>query len=329
MVLVLAAAGLLGDGSDPSPPRESAEGPADAEVAARLAAAAGQSVVGIVVSTPMGPRRASGVYVRNGEVVTTSYAVEGASELTVVDPDGSHRTGTVIGDDESTRLALVRVSGTGTPAKLAANGDLEVGQSILALGGSDGSGPWVATGVVASKSGWSYDGSGAKIAGMITVDAVIRPEARGGAVLDRNGHLVGLLAGATADETGSLVTPIARVRDVAAQLAETGEAAHGALGVHVVDATRTRGARVLEVVAGSAAEKAGMHNDDVVIKAQGAPIRNAADLVAAIQLHQPHDRVQIVVKRDGKARSLAVMLGTATPTTTDLREPATNVSTSG
>jgi S1-C subfamily serine protease len=326
MVLVLAAAGLLGDSSDPSPAREAADEPAETDAAARLAAAAGQSVVGIIVGTPMGPRRASGVYVRNGQVMTTSHAVEGASELTVVDPDGSHRTGTVVGNDDSTRLALVRVAGNGTPAKLAANSDLEVGQSILALGGSDGSGPWVATGVVASKSGWAYAASGEKIAGMVTVDTVIKPEARGGALLDRKGHLVGLLAGATADETGSLVTPIARVRDVAAQLAATGQAAHGALGVEVVDA-RSRGARVVDVIPGSPADTADLRADDVVVAVDEASIRNAADLVAAISLHQPHDRVQIAVKRDGRTRRVSVMLATAG--TTAPREPVTNVSTAG
>jgi S1-C subfamily serine protease len=327
MVLVLAAAGLLGDSSEPGPARDAAEGPAEPDAAARLAAAAGQSVVGIIVGTPMGPRRASGVYVRNGEIVTSAHAVEGATELTVVGADGSRRTGTVVGQDDSTRLALVRVNGGGAPAKLAASGDLKVGQWILALGGTDGTGSWVATGVVAALGGWAYDASGAKTAGMITVDTVIRPEARGGALLDRKGHVVGLLAGPTADETGGLVTPIASVRDVAAQLAEKGQAAHGALGVHVVDENHPRGARVAAVVAGGAAEQAGVSTDDIVVEVDGAPIHNAADLVTAVQLRQPNDRVQIVVMRRTKPQRMAVVLGTATSSET--REAVTNVSTSG
>jgi S1-C subfamily serine protease len=329
MVVVLAAAGLLDEGGDTAPRRAAADGPADAETdtAARLAAAAGQSVVGIIVATPMGPRRASGVYVRNGEVVTTAHAVEGAGELTVVGADGSRRPGTVVGQDESTRLALVRVDGDGPPAKLAANAELEVGQWILALGGTDGTGSWVAEGVVAALGGFAYDGSGKKTAGMITVDTVIPPEARGGALLNRQGHVVGLLAGPTADDTGGLVTRIASVRAVAAQLSEDGRAAHGALGVHVVDEDRPRGARVAAVTADSAADRAGVSTDDVVIEIDGAPVRNAADLVAAVQLRQPDDRVQIVVMRRAKPRQMAVVLGTAPAV--DAEEPMTNVSTAG
>jgi S1-C subfamily serine protease len=329
MVVVLAAAGLLEEGNDTGPRRAAADEPADAETdtAARLAAAAGQSVVGIIVGTPMGPRRASGVYVRNGEVVTTTHAVEGADELTVVGADGSRRPGTVVGRDDSTRLALVRVDGEAPAAKLAASGDLEVGQWILALGGTDGTGSWVATGVVAAMGGWSYDRSGKKTAGMITVDTVIPPEATGGALLNRQGHVVGLLAGATADETGGLVTRIANVRDVAAQLAEMGRAAHGALGVHVVDAEHRRGARVAAVTAGAAADDAGIHTDDVVVELDGAPVRNAADLVAAVQLRQPDERVQIVVMRKAKPRRMAVVLGTATED--DPEATVTNVSTAG
>jgi S1-C subfamily serine protease len=317
MVLVLAAAGLLSGSSDRD--RVSAtEAPADPDAAARLAAAAGQSVVGLLVATPAGVRRASGVCVRDGQVVTSAQAVEGASEVTVVNADGTRRTGTVVGQDESTQLALIRVDGGAEPAKLAANGNLRVGQWILALGGTDGSGPWVATGVVASMGGWTNDGSGVMTPGMITVDATTPIEARGGALLDRQGHVVGVLAGATGETTGGLATPIATVRDVATQLAEKGRAVHGALGVRAVDEDRPRGARVASVVDGGAAAKAGMVADDVVVEVDGAPIRNVADLVVAVRLRQPDDRVQVTVLRRRKPQKMSVVLGSAdTPAPSD------------
>jgi putative serine protease PepD len=312
MVLVLGAAGLLGDSGDPAPPRQAAEVTgADGDAAARLAAAAGQSVVGIIVTTPMGPRRSSGVYVRNGEIVTSAHAVEGADELTVVDADGSRRDGSVVGKDDSTRLALVRVDGDTDPAKLATGTQLKVGQWVLALGGTDGTGPWVATGVVASMGGWADDGSGSMKPGMITVDTVTPPEARGGALLDRNGHVVGVLAGATGDATAGLATPIATVRSVAAQLAEKGKAAHGALGVHAVDASHPRGARVETVSPASAADQAGLASGDVVVEVDGTRIRSVADLVVAVRRHEPGDRVQVVVERKDKSRRIAVVLGSA------------------
>lgn len=325
VVLVLAAAGLLSESSNSGRVTESALDPTDPDVAARLAAIAGPSVVGILVSTPTGARRVSGVCVRNGQVITSARAIEGATAVTVVEADGARASGTVVGQDATTQLALVRVNGGAQPAKLAANGNLRVGQWILALGGSDGTGPWVAAGVVASVGGWATNGTGAPTAGLITVDAATPPEARGGALLDHQGHVVGVLAGATSDAMGGLATPIATVRDVAAQLAENGEAAHGALGVRAVDEGHPRGARVASVVDGSAAAKAGMVTNDVVVQVDGVPVRNVADLVVAVQLRRPDDRVQVTIMRRRKARKMTVVLGAAS--TTESNDAASSVST--
>jgi S1-C subfamily serine protease len=327
MVLILAAAGVLGDEAQSGRAVQTASEPDDADAAARVAAAAGQSVVGIIAATPMGPRRASGVYVRNGEVITSVHAVEGADGLTVVEADGSRRAGSVVGVDDSTGLALVRVASGAAPAKLAASDDLKVGQWILALGGTDGSGSWVASGVVASMGGWADDGSGAMRPGMILVDARTPLEARGGALLDRRGHVVGVLAGTTGDDANGLATPIATVRDVAAQLSEKGRAAHGALGVHAVDEDQPRGARVASVAAGSAAAEAGVAAGDVIVEVDGAPIRSVADLVVAVRLRQPADRVPVVLVRQAKQRRMTVVLGTASAQ--QGQAPATTVSTSG
>jgi serine protease Do len=316
MVLVLAAAGVLSEQSDSSRLQASTVDPADPDAAAGLAAVASRSVVGILVSTPLGVRRVSGVCVRNGQVITTARAVEGSIAVTVVEADGARASGTVVGQDPTTQLALVRVRGGAEPAKLAADGNLRVGQWILALGGSDGSGPWVAAGVVASVGGWAASDTGAPTAGLITVDAATPPEASGGALLDRQGHVVGVLAGATSDDMGGLATPIATVRDVAAQLAEKGAATHGALGVSAVDEDHPRGARIATVVDGSAAAEAGMVADDVVVSVDGAPIRNVADLVVAVRLRRPDDRVQVTIMRRRRHRKMTVVLGTAPPTET-------------
>ncbi|MGZ7018731.1 MAG: S1C family serine protease [Acidimicrobiia bacterium] len=325
MVVVLAIAGLLGDSTSSSTDSRAVDQPNEPDSAARVAAIANHSVVGILASTPLGIRRISGVCVRTGQVITSAAAIQGATALTVVGADGARRTGTLVGQDPTTRLALVRVDGGPDPAKLAANGDLQVGQWILALGGTNGSGPWVATGVVAALGGWAEDGSGSTTAGMITVDAVMPPEAQGGALLDRNGHVVGILAGATKDEMGGLATPIATVRDVAAQLAETGKALHGALGIRTSDQATPRGARVVSVLEGSAAAAAGLAAEDVVVKVDDETIHNAADLVVAVRLRQPDDRVQITILRRQHPKRVMVTLGSAE--TTSSTQPATAVST--
>jgi putative serine protease PepD len=314
MVAVLAVAGLIGD--SPSSSSEAAPAPRSSEpdAASRLAAIANPSVVGILATTATGVRKISGVCVRNGQVITSAAAVAAATEITVVAADGTRRAGTLVGQDPSTRLALIRVNGGSDPAKLAADGQLKVGQWILALGGSDGSGPWVATGVVASLGGWAENGDGTPSAGMITVDAPMPPEAQGGALLDHDGHVVGILAGATKDSMGGLATPIATVRNVAAQLAETGTAAHGALGVGAADEDHPRGARVVSVLAQGAAARAGVETGDVVVKVDEQTVRNAADLVVAVRSRRPDERVTITVLRHRDPKELSVTLGDAEST---------------
>jgi putative serine protease PepD len=156
----------------------------------------------------------------------------------------------------------------------------------------------VATGVIASLGGWAEDGSGTTNAGMITLDAVLPPEANGGALLDRNGHVVGILAGSTKDSMAALATPIATVRNVAAQLAATGKADHGSLGVRIADNDDPRGAKVLEVTAGSAAHDAGMQDGDVVVKLADEPIHSAAELVVAVRMRKPGERLGVTVTLD-------------------------------
>jgi putative serine protease PepD len=324
MVVVLAIAGLLGGSSGTTTVVRGTDNPDSSDGAARLTAAATHSVVGILAATPAGVRRISGVCLRSGEVITSALALQGATALTVVGSDGRRRAGTLVGEDASTRLALVRVDGGTDPAKLAANGDLKVGQWILALGGTDGSGPWVATGVVASMGGWADDGSGSPTAGMITVDAVMPPEARGGALLDRNGHVVGVLAGATGDQMSGLATPIATVRNVADQLAKTGKADHGALGIRTEDDARPRGARIVSVLDGSAAATAGLMVGDVVVKVEDTTVHNAADLVVAVRSRRPNERVRVTVIRKDASKQMTVLLGDADATA---NQPVAPVST--
>ncbi len=328
MVVVLAVAGLLGESTKPITVARASDQPNEPDGAARLVAIANPSVVGILVATPSGIRRVSGVCVRNGQVITSASAVAGATGITVVAAGGARHRATLIGEDPSTRLALVGIDGDTHPAKLAANSDLQVGQWILALGGTDGSGPRVATGVVAAMGGWADDGSGSPSAGMITVDAVLPPEAQGGALIDRNGHVVGILAGATKDELRGLATPIATVRNVAAQLATTGKATHGALGIRAADADHPRGARVVSVVPGSAADGAGILVNDVIVSFDGTEIESAADLVVAVQLRRPGNRIQLSLARDGKPKRMTATLGSVGSVgSVPSAEPATPVST--
>lgn len=307
VVLVLAAAGQLGRSSDPARPA-TANSDAGPDPAASVVAAARGSVVAVLAVTATGLRRASGVCVRDGQVMTSARALEGATALTVVGRNGRSRAATLLGSDSATGLALLRVGpGILDAAGIAEDGGVRVGAWVLAMGGGDGRSPWVTTGVVASMGGWVEDAAGVPRAGMITTNAATPAEADGGALLDRAGRVVGILVGA-AKGGGSLALPMATARPVAAQLASTGRVGHAVLGIRAADDDHPRGGRVTEVLPETSADRAGVRVGDVVVAIDETDVYDTADLVTAILRHTPGDRVQLTVVRRGDTRRLMVRL---------------------
>lgn len=308
MVLALAAAGVLGDGSDA--PRARPERAADADTAARLAATAGPAVVGVATATAMGPRRASGVALRDGYVLTTTAAVEGGDSIAMVGADGASHAATVIGRDDLSGLALLHVDGAVTePAPLASEDSVEVGAWVLALGAGDGM-PWVSTGVVSSLGGWTRDGTGTVRAGMISTNAPSGETAHGGALVDRSGHVVGILAGGAGGDGPLVATPISVARQVATQLAEQGWAAHGSLGLQVEDEDEPRGARIDAIEPGGPAAPSDLEPGDVIVAVAGKPVRDTAALVYEVRRRLPGASVELRVRREEETLRITVVLGT-------------------
>ena len=308
MVLVLAAAGLLGS-SDTTARVVSANRPADPDAAARITASANRSVAALVAVTPTGDLPGSGICVRDGQILTTSTALAGATTVWVVSADGDQHAATILGRDDATGLVLLRANETGLePAPMAADGSVRVGAWVLALGSSDNSSPWVTTGVVASMGGWADDGTGVAKPGLITTSASMPNGARGGALVDRDGRVVGILAGSPSGTNGGLATPVSVLRSVATQLAETGHATHGALGVRAETAS-PRGARVTEVFLGTGAAAAGLRTGDVITNLDGTPIRDTAGLVAAVRDRLPGDRVTLDLVRGRRDLQIMAPLG--------------------
>jgi serine protease Do len=216
----------------------------------------------------------------------------------------------VLGRDDATGLVLLRAASDAVrPARLAGDRSVRVGEWVVAVGRGDTSAPWAATGVVASLGGWGQDGGGTKRAGLIATSMAIPRAAEGGALMDRDGHVVGILAGAPAG--GTLAVPIDLARDVATELGRTGVAAHGRLGVRAVDSDTPRGAAITEVLAGSAAAGAGVQVGDVVVRVADVPVGDTAALVSEISRRKPDDKVDVHVRRAGKALTVRVRLDRA------------------
>jgi S1-C subfamily serine protease len=315
---LLAVSGTL-DASSGSPR------PDRAAVPLELATRAEPSVVGLTVSTITGTpstgtpntstHRASGVCVGPGFVLTSSDAVEGATAVAVTTAAGRSHPATVVGRDPETDLALVKVD---TPelrvAEQRAKGSLLVGDSVVALGMGGDSRHWVTAGVVSSLGGLVTTGAGPKRAGLITTDTVVGADAPGGALLDRDGRLVGILTAEAGSQLG-IAVPIEVVRDVADQLRASGRATHGWLGVGGTDASDRSGGgiRVTDVVNGSPAAHAGLVRGDIITRLDGAAVPDMVDLLAGVRRRHPGDRLELDVIRDRAVHHLEVTLASTAP----------------
>lgn len=301
----------------------------NAELVARVVAQAGPSIVGVTLTTMAGTRRASGVAIGDGRILTSSDVVDGVGTLTVTTVDGRSAPARVAGTDPATDLALVRVDALALPAARFGSADsLQVGRQVIAVGvGLDQH--WVSTGVISSLDGLVEVGPGRMLAEMVQTDNSITPEAGGGALVDQSGIVVGILV-SVRGTSGGLATPANVASDVADQLTTTGRAQHGWLGVVGEDHDgHPDGVLVTGTEPGSPAARAGLVAGMVITDVDGRPIDSMAELMAAVRPRRPGDTVDLAYAQGSHLGSYDVTLGpwtdapqAATPTTSGAAETA-------
>ena len=262
----------------------------------------------------------------DGEMVTNAHVVGDAKTVHVrLNGESEPREAAVVASDPSRDLALLRVDTTGlSAATFAAPDDIRLGDEVLAIGYAldlDGD-PTVTLGIVSSLGRTLNTESGA-LKGLIQTDAAVSSGNSGGPLVNAAGHVVGITTlvsstglGSTANGLGfaisaaELLPEIDRLRDAA-----NGQTpASGYLGVQLdrrIDGGS--GALVSEVVAGSAAEKAGIEVGDVVTAVDGEPITGQAGLIATIRNLAPGDKATVSLVRDGEPLEVSVVLGERPP----------------
>jgi S1-C subfamily serine protease len=320
-VLVLAAVGAFD-----TEPREAARA-TSLPVSTDAAAIATQVAPGIAaIATTAGTgteRRGSGIVVGPHELLTTSAVVDaaaGAGTVTVSVTPGHRHSATVRASDPVTGLVLLRVEGMRMqPAALGAPRDVRAGDWVVAVGRTAMSSPWVTSGVVTATHGWTQDPDGVSHPGLINTSTAVSEEARGGALVDGRGHIVGILAMTGSGAPRAAAMPADMAGEVAAQLTETGKATHGALGVRARDASP--GPAVTEIVDGSSAARAGLRVDDRIVALDDTATPDTSTLVYELRRRQAGTRTRVTVQR-GKHR-------VAVTATLDDAETATTTTSGG
>jgi putative serine protease PepD len=291
------------------------EGSSDEPVAA-VAAAVSPAVVQLESSTGLGT---GFVYDESGLILTAHHVVEGAEEVQVRFADGSRLTGQVLGGDPSTDVAVVKVEPDEdlAVATLATGVDVTVGQLAIAIGSPFGLDQTVTSGIV-SAVGRSSETPGGVIPAIQT-DAPINSGNSGGALVDRQGRIIGIndsIITGGGESNGNLGIGFAIPIDIAKLVADrivAGESTEaGYLGVEGAEATGNRaGAAIAAVEAGSPAADAGLTEGDVVVAVGGQRVSSMTDLAAKIRTSLPGDDVTLTIEREGQELDVTVQLGTA------------------
>jgi len=230
-----------------------------------------------------------------GYLVTNQHVVDGAARLKVTLPDGRELAGEIVGGDEVTDVAIVRVDAGELPAvRLGRSEELRVGQMVLAIGNALGlpGGPTVSTGVV-SALGRPLPGSDFVFEGLIQTDAAINPGNSGGPLVDLSGGVIGVNTAMVPFAQGvGFAIPIHAVQRISEELRTKGRVVRPWMGVTIAElrpdvAHRyglepNSGLLIGEVVPRSPAHKAGLKPGDVVTKVGPTPVRSVRDLVGAL-----------------------------------------------
>lgn len=277
---------------------------------------------------PVVPRQSvgSGVIVdaRRGYVLTNHHVIADAEDVTVTLQDRRRFDAEVIGSDDGTDIALLKIDADGlTALELGDSTTLKVGDFVVAIGNPFGLGQTVTSGIVSAlgRSGLNIEG----YEDFIQTDASINPGNSGGALVDLDGRLIGINTAIIAPSGGNVgigfAVPAHMVEAVMDQLLEYGEVRRGRLGIVIQDVTpdladaldldTAEGAVVTQVEPDSAAEEAGLKAGDVVIAVNDEPVAGSAALRNRIGLMQVGEEVGITVLRDGERRTIKAEIGKA------------------
>jgi serine protease Do len=257
----------------------------------------------------------------DGYIMTNAHVVDGADEVTVKLTDRREFRAKVIGSDDASDVALIKINATNLPTVTIGNPQtLKVGEWVIAIGSPFGFENSVTAGIVSAKGRSLPDGN---YVPFIQTDVAINPGNSGGPLFNMQGQVVGInsqiLSGSGGYMGVSFAIPIDVAMKVADQLKLTGKVSRGRLGVVIQDMNagnadafglpKPTGALVSEVDKGGPADKAGVLAGDVVLKFDGKPIDRSTDLPQLVAATKPGTQVSMEVWRNRAAKLINVTVG--------------------
>jgi serine protease Do len=257
----------------------------------------------------------------DGYVVTNNHVVDNASTYTVITSDGTEYTAKLIGKDDKTDLALLKVDASDAFAYVKwADAEPRIGDWVVAVGNPFGLGGTVTMGIVSARgrqlSSGPYDD-------YIQIDAPINRGNSGGPTFNTKGEVIGINTAIYSTSGGSVGIafdiPASTAAGIVGALKDHGAIVRGWLGVQTQSVTPTiaesvklttpKGAMVSEPQAGSPADVAGIKAGDIIVSLDGKAVNDPRDLALQIAQIAPNTTVRVSVWRNGTIQDISVKLG--------------------
>ena len=262
----------------------------------------------------------SGVIVSaDGYILTNRHVIDGATAIRVALADGREFTAKLIGGDEKTDVAVIKIKATDLPAiTFADSNELAVGDVVLAVGNPFGITQSVTQGIVSGKDRVTGNATDEDF---IQTDAAINPGNSGGALVDVEGRLVGINTAILSRTGGNqgigFAIPSNLCQWVMTSLVKSGHVERGFLGVTLQPVLtpalaqefgldKITGALVVDVTSGSPADKGGIKSGDVVQTYNGQTVRDSAQFKLQVAQTAPGTKVPMQVVRDRQAKDLEI-----------------------
>ena len=257
----------------------------------------------------------------DGYAVTNFHVVDKADNVEVTADDGRIFTAKVIGADQRSDVALIKVDGAGTlPFVRFAETSPRIGDWVLAVGNPFGLGGTVTAGIISARG---RDIGAGPYDDFIQIDAAVNRGNSGGPTFDIEGNVIGVNSAIVSPTGGSVgiafAIPADTVKAVVTQLKENGKVTRGWIGVQIQEVTpdlaedlglkAPRGALVAEPQAGAPAAKAGIESGDVIVAVNGKEARDFREVARTISNLAPGTTAAIGVIRKGQEKTFNIVLG--------------------
>ncbi|PSB09347.1 serine protease [filamentous cyanobacterium CCP2] len=263
----------------------------------------------------------------DGRIVTNAHVVEGSSTVTVTLRDGRTYEGEVLGVDNITDVAAIKIDAEELPVvTLGKSDELIPGQWAIAIGNPLGLDNTVTAGIISATGRSSSDvGIPDRRVRFIQTDAAINPGNSGGPLLNDRGEVIGINTAIRADAQGlGFAIPIETASRIADQLFDKGRAEHPYLGIQMVDLspelkeqinqerrveitlTEDEGVLILQVVQNSPAASAGLRPGDIIRRVNNVEVRTASDVQEQVELSNVGEQVSVEIQRGEEVQVLEV-----------------------